>query len=208
MKKKLCFFACLVLTIAIATPGSATQVVRFNGDAINAFFSDIDPSGCVQTSVAVGASNGWLQVPPGGPPQPNPGVYLAISKFNLCTGTQLMSIEANPSIPASDLQIDGLTFASATLKTAFNVCDSVSRACFDVTLNLAWIATGPAAAIHEPLHSEEPGLKVNFHWNGRHRPADATGTVSDGTTNFAPGASLNGDIGRFRQGWVYIETKK
>jgi hypothetical protein len=80
--------------------------------------------------------------------------------------------------------------SSATLDAAVNVCDLVSTACFDVVIDLTWTATGASSRSNGHLHSQELGLVINSFGNGASRLAQASGSVSNGVTNFTPNPGL------------------
>jgi hypothetical protein len=62
----------------------------------------------------------------------------------------------------------------------------VPPACLDVSVDLKWIGTGELSRRNSHTHYHSPEFKDNWHCNGAWRAATATGSVSDGVTNFTP----------------------
>jgi hypothetical protein len=73
-----------------------------------------------------------------------------------------------------------------------------------VSVDLTWTAVGPLIRYHDVTHSREPGCKINSHLTGYSRPAEASGTISDGTTNFTPYVSSWANLDLVRSGTVTI----
>ena len=107
--------------------------------------------------------------------------------------------------PDFQLSGPGQRLESATLNTTIPVFDFVSFTSFDVTINLAWTATGPLTRDNGHFHSQGPGFIVNGNFNGLVRPAEASGSVSDGSTNFTPNPSNFAQIASVRSGTVFID---
>ena len=187
--KLLIVFALMLGTFSQHTAASAAARQKYWN--VSTFISSFDPSGCISTTVSVFA---YEQVILG---QPSPGsresaVHLLIRQFDTCEGITLLDAEAFPSLADSDLQISG-NLASATLNTTVNVYDSVSNSYFDVLIDLTWTGTGSLLHYHRHFKDIWPGAgcKALEHSNEALRYAEASGTVSDGTTNFASGSSYD-----------------
>lgn len=197
-----------VLTLALAvfsqhTVASAGGVFKFRGEGASAVFSSVDGSGCIWTDVYVNADEGISQGPPGRG-SASSGVVLVISQYDSCAGTQLLAAEGFTSLAAPDFQVFG-NLESATLSATVNVFDNVSGTSFDVFVDLSW--TGTASFVNRQKshsHFDFPGCKVNSRFNLSFRPAVATGSVSDGFTNYTPDPSLGYDIYKAKSGEVAI----
>ena len=187
--KLLAVFALMLGTFSQHTAASAGPRQKYRN--VSTFIFSYDPSGCISTTVSVFA---YEQVILG---RPSPGssdsaVHLLITQFDTCEGRTLRSVDAFSSLADSDLQISG-NLGSATLNTTINVYDSVSNSYSDLLIDLTWTGTG--SLLHYNRHYKDiwpgAGCKELYHSNEALRYAEASGTVSDGTTNFASGSSYD-----------------
>lgn len=203
--KLMVILALLVVTFgqhtAASAGGGGGGSYKFKGRSADAFFSSTDSSGCIITDVGVFASRGVLQSPPG-PGSAAAFTSVFISQYNACTGEQLLAADGS-SVAGTDFQVDK-KFNSATLSTTVNVFDYESNLSFDVDINLTWIATGPLTRQLGNTHYDSPGCKLHTHFNDRSRPAEASGSVSDGTTNFTPEPSSGATLFSTKIGTVVI----
>lgn len=188
-------------TSASAGGGGGDGGYNFRGRSADAFFSSTDPSGCIFTDVGIFASEGVLHSQPG-PAGAATFISLFISQYNVCTEEQLLTAEG-VSLADADFQVDK-KLNSATLNTAVNMFDHLSGSSFDVNINLVWTAIGPATRQRENSHFSSPGCKLHVRFNGTSRPAEASGSVADGVTNFAPSASIAAGISSSRTGAVVV----
>ena len=201
MIKLLAVLALAAATFGQYTTASAGDIFHFKGRAADAFFSS-SPDGCFFTDVFVFASEEIFQNPPG-PAGTFSGTFLFISQYNVCEGTQLLAAEGFAQLGDPDFQITR-KLTSATLSATVNVFDSVSGASFDVGVNLAWTGAGPLSRQNGNSHFHSPGCSSNSHFNSTFRPAGASGSVSDGATNFTPDTSLGASIFSARSGDVVV----
>jgi hypothetical protein len=182
----------LALLAAPATAGaSASQVFKSTGDDVTVVFSNTDPTGCVVTTAVVNAGAGTVHISPG-PPDSTQGVGVAITEFNVCTGVSLV----NAGGATTDLTFTMAKDLSSALVVATVVVDDVNAGTsYPVSVNLTWTATGDA--VHDSINSTVviPGGTVQHtSFNGEFRPGSASGTVSDGTTNFTPVPSTSAEL--------------
>jgi len=194
--------ALALATFSLPTTAWAASVFNFKGQSADAFFSSTDPSGCIFTDVFLFASEQTFQNPPG-PGIPSSGTGLFISQFDSCTGTQLLAADGFASLAGPDFQVNR-TLNSATLNATVNVFDFVSGASFDVDVNLTWTGAGPLARQNGHFHFQSPGCISNGSFSGTFRSATASGSVSDGATNFTPAPSVFASIGSARSGSVTV----
>jgi hypothetical protein len=182
--------------------GGAGGIDYFKSKGANALFSSTDPSGCIVTDVFVFAGEEVFQSPPG-PRSAAPRASLFISQYDFCTGTQLLAADGFALLADSDLQVSS-KLESATLNATVNVFDFVSGTSFDVFVDLTWTGIGPLSRQNSHSHFHSPGCTFNNHSNGTFRSAEASGSVSDGATNFTPEPSLGIDIFSVKGGSVTI----
>ena len=202
MIKLLAVLALALGTFSQHTTASAGSIFHFKGRGAEAFFSTVDPSGCIFTNVFVFASEETFQNPPG-PRSASSGTFLFISQFDACVGMQLLAADGFASLADPDFQV-ARKLNSATLSATVNVFDFVTSTSFDVDVNLAWTGAGPLLREHGNFHFQAPGCKFNSHFNRTFRGAEASGSVSDGATNFTPDPSLGASIFSAKNGDVVV----
>jgi hypothetical protein len=160
---------------ARAASGAAT-IVKFNGPSAFATFDST--SGDIETFVIVVGTQ-----PAGASPQ----VTVIINQFDLNTGTTLLSASGSTSTATFQL---GPNLSSATTSATVPLTDTVSGDSFNVEVNVAWTASSPLMHQNNTTVTHTPSVTMVFHSTALLRNADASGTVSDGTTNFTPSSSV------------------
>jgi len=171
----------LVLVFSTASPvlaASGTSAhFTFHGLTAFAEFDTYSPDGCVETFVYVDG------------------------QYDYCTQTLLLSAFGSASNP--NFQIDK-KLGSASLNTTIPVTDYVSGNTFNVSISVTWTAID--ALMHEngTFHFHSKGFIDNNHFNADFRDANASGTVSDGTTNYTPASALYAQLASMKSGDVFI----
>lgn len=196
--------------ILLTAPAGAGETFRFKGKSADAFFSSIDPTGCVFTDVFVFASDDVtvLHIPPG-PPSSSLGSVASvfISQFDVCNGIDLVVADCLSPAPltGSEFQVIGNRLDSATLNTTIECFDLLGGGPFDVAVALTWMGVGDPIRSRSHSHFHTPGFKVNDRFSGTFRSATASGSVSDGVTNYALESSDFAQIVSARNGSVTID---
>jgi hypothetical protein len=202
--KLLAIFTLLVVAFgqpAGASAGGGTNNGHFRDLGSNAYFYSTDPSGCVVTEVSIFASQHYFQSPPG-PGSEGPFASMSIFQQNVCTGILLLSA-SGATMTDLDFQVDQ-KLNSATLNATVHVYEGVSPSEFDIFLDLTWTGFGPTSRETVHFHSNSPGCKMKFRSNGLFRSAEASGSVSDGITNFTPEAAVSANLFRTSSGNLTI----
>jgi len=199
-----CLFVLLLSLVAFAFSTSAprahaasgtTFVSKFHGLSAQADFDSLSPDGCIDTFVFVdGFQNTFNK-------QTISGADVFIGQFNNCTGTLLFFASGSTFSPT--FQVGG-KLASASLSATISVCCDVSGNTFSVSVSMSWTATGALSHEIGSFHFQTKNFIENFHFNDDFRDASASGTVSDGTTNFTPSPSVFAQIASFKSGDVTI----
>ena len=186
---------------AAAAPGSRT-IVNLRGPLINASFSDTDPTGCITTDVFVSSNSGIEQDLPH---TDHFGVAsVSIYRYNSCTGATLLDASGlNDSLAAGQLSVSQ-QLDRASLNTEITVSDLVTGSSFPVRVDVALTGTGEIVRDHSNTNEIYPGCHIINRWKGSGRDAVATGTVTDGSTNFTPGPSNDAEIGLVISGFEII----
>lgn len=170
------------------TAHAATQVSVFHmrGQTAQAFFDSTDATGCIDTSVIVGGGESLVlsfTTPQGGAPQQQPNMFVGISQFDNCTGFLLVNVFATSPVFDFHLAAD---LSSATLTSSLSTINEVTGDPLNLDVSVTWAGTGTTTRQATPSHFSAPGLRVNGIVVGFTRAATATGTITDGTTNFTP----------------------
>lgn len=191
MKTALKLLAILALTLATFsahTSASAVSMFKFRGLGANASFSSLDASGCIQTNVDVFTAEAILQTKPGNK-GPFSSVNLFINQHNLCTDTRMLAAEGVADLADPDLQISS-KLDWATLTTTLPMQDALTGNTFEVVIDLAWRGIAPVTREHSNFRFGDKLCKIHNRFKGTFRASEASGSVSDGTTNLTPEPSV------------------
>jgi hypothetical protein len=181
-------FILLLFLVAVAFTTSApkahaasgnTIVFKFHGLSAQANFDNTD--GCIETFVFVDGSQNTVNK------QTFSGADVFIDQVNNCTNTELL--EAFGSTDNPTFQIDK-KLLSASLSATIPVTDFLTNNTFNVSVSVAWTSTSAIGHQNSTFHFHTKAFTENNHFNADFRDAVASGTVSDGTTNFTPSPSV------------------
>jgi hypothetical protein len=178
-------------TASSAASGGA-QVFKFRGKVVQAYFDSYDASGCAETSAYVTGNVG--------PSGKGDSVSVAVSRYDWCTWTFTY---AYGSTTQADLQVDK-ELGAASLTATIPAYEYYSGTTSDLAVNLAWTAIGDATSYSSHSQFRSPEFKVVWNYHGVFRPAEAAGSISDGTTNFAPAETYSAEIDDIKSGYVTI----
>ena len=184
-----------------ARAGGGTSNGHFKDLGADAYFVSTDPSGCIVTEVRVFASHHYFQSPPG-PGSRKPFVSMDIFQNDICTGTQLFQASGGTTTNI-DLQVDK-RFSWASLSATVPVFEGVSQTFMDLSLDLAWTAVGPRTQQNHHEHFTSPGCRMMFRSHGTFRAAEASGSVSDGVTNYTPATTFVANIFSSKSGNHFV----
>jgi hypothetical protein len=210
MRTRLLLVVSLALVLmALALParaaGAETLHVSFDGLTADASFDSLDPSGCIGTFAQVLADDGHFRTGTG-PLEKAATATIAFSQFDDCTQTLLVAAEGFAVLAPGEFQIDD-KLTAATLTATIEVFDAVSGASFPVDVNLSWTGVGDPVITKDRFHQTFPGFKVLKRFDATARPASASGTVSDGTTNFTPEPASFAQLASVRRGELDISRQ-
>lgn len=191
-----------LLALVLPAPAFAANVTKFSGDSADVYFSTLDATGGIYTDVSVFANTSKSQNPPGAPAV-QASVNLWISQYDACTFTQLLAAGGFTSLSGQEFQIDN-KLNSATLNRTVNVYDYVTGATFDVTISLNWSATGPVTKGSWSSHYQTGKCKTHYRSTGSWRPAQASGAVVAGATNYTPNTAQGASLSTTKSGSLEI----
>ena len=172
----------LAMLAQYSTAAAATEMYKWKGPGAQAEFYSED--GCVANGASIFTRDEKFHNPPGRPSK-SPFAFLYLYQYDFCNQVLLMEASGFVSGDVVDLQVAN-RLDGATLMTTVNVYDWVNDTSFDVYVDLTWTATGPATRENSRFKSQTPDCKYQNQFKGMFRPADAYGTVTDGSTNFSP----------------------
>jgi hypothetical protein len=206
MKRLMLALALMLGMLGAALPahaaGAMTSHFSFRGQFAEAFFSSLDASGCVATSVDVFAVDGRIKME-GSPKAMTSSASMLISQFDTCTETLLLAADGFTELAADAFQIDQ-KITAARLNTTIEVFDFVSGTSFPVDVSVSWTGAGNTSSERHHDQIKAPGFTVNSRFSGTFRDATAAGTVSDGTTNFTLEPAVFADMRSVTSGDVVI----
>jgi hypothetical protein len=195
---------CLSVVVALLAggaltprPAHAAQVTIFRmktkSNVVMAFFQSLDATECIQTSVSVTGGNFIiLQTPPGGP-QPVASIGVEVSQLDECTGAQLL--DAFGVASSFTLQIAPDLSAATLTASQVHLVDIITQGNqFDVDINLTWIGVGSVTRSATSTHFNQDGMVMNTVFVGFIHDAPATGTVTNGPTNYTPEPAFFSEI--------------
>jgi len=140
-----------------------------------------------------------FQDPPG-PPDSSATAFVGIFQYDYCTGYTLANVFGYASLAGQNFQVRQ---SSATLKATIPAFDYLTYSSTAVSVDLTWARSGPLSRSNYSSHFQSPDVIVNTHSSGTFCPAQASGSVSVGFTNFASGP-LSGFLGTSQSGSVVI----
>jgi len=196
-----------LLLPGVAYAESPSRFVDFN-KTLNAGADFDSTAGCVDTHlgiIGIDLAHATTVADTGVTHNPGADGFIEVAQSDHCTNTQLLDA-VTPCCDGPPLE--GLTVArdltTATLNATMPVVDSVSNAtkAKTLTVQLAWTATPPLTRDSFEFHLTDPGLPhLHFTDHGTAYGATASGTVSDGATNYTPDATqhafISSDVGTF-----------
>jgi hypothetical protein len=197
-----------VLALALVTFGQhptasadGAQVFYAKGPSTFAQFS-ID-SGCIHTAVFVFATDRRVRNA-SGPTISESFASVTILQSNSCENEMLLRASGS-TFPLSkeEFQISP-QLDLATLNTTITLFDQLSGTTFDVDVDITWVGTGSITHVHDKNKIRDLGCIINTRLQGKSRPAEASGTISDGVTNFTPEPTSFGRLMSLISGRVAI----
>ena len=188
----------------VAAASDTVTVQNNRGPLANAWFSTLDPSGCVETDTFVTANRPTYQQLPGR--GTTTGIAaVSVFEYDRCLDTVLLdAVGASDAVPAAAFQVSN-QLDRASLATTITLTNIDTGATFDATVDVAWIGTSDIVRNHDNTNDfYGGGCHVLTRWKGSGRTAEASGRVSAGVTNFTPATSQSAEIGFVVDGFEVI----
>jgi hypothetical protein len=191
----------LVTALPAHAAGAETRHFSFKGQFAEAVFHTVDSSGCIETFVTVIADDNRIKQT--GQPEATSRGEIDVFQVDHCAGRLLRSAFGLATLTPAQFHIDQHLNA-AMLHATTQVTDVVSGKTFPVDVSVRWTGSGDTVRDKNPVHLKEPGFKRIARFIGAVRNATASGSVSDGTSNFTPQPASVADMGSVKQGEVVI----
>jgi hypothetical protein len=190
-------------TIPAAAQPQPPEIHRFifRGLSASAAFSSIDETECIVTDVFVTGTDGMVRVD--GQPDVSSEAFLDISRFDSCTGEQLLIASGFTILPPEEFEIDP-ELSQAALNTTFVVEDFFSGDTFRVDVSLTWTGTGDVSTQTGVFHSKSPGSHVIAAFRGTFREGEASGSIAGMDTEFATEPSVFAQLADVMNGEVMV----
>ncbi len=196
--KVVAVLAMLLVSFSQPMAALAAESIQYSGTGADAYFSTID--GCINTDAFVQGLDSQYKKPSG---EPQSYVYLTVSQYNSCTGEPIMYVEAFGWVSEAAFQVSPKQ-DTATLTATVTGYDWVSQTNVELNVDLTWTADGPITRMKTSNHYKFPGCHITEKFTQLTRTGVASGTVSDGETNFTPEQSWSASVWEFKSGSVDV----
>ena len=192
-------------SIASAATGGKVTTEHQRGPLINASFTSIDASGCIETDSFVTANRPTVHELPGQATTTGIGA-VNVFEYDSCTDTTLLqAVGQTDTLSDAEFQVSN-QFDTAALHTTIPVTNIDTGDTFDLRVDVTLVGTSVISRDHENTNDfYGGGCHVLNRWKGSGRTATASGAVSDGVTNFTPSATDSAEIGLVIDGFVVID---
>jgi hypothetical protein len=193
----------IALSLAVTPAAAKTETFHFSfkGQFAEAIFSTFDETGCIETFAYVAAQEGKVKVD--GRPAVDSFAIVNLIQFNHCTQEFLLDAFGFATLAPDEFVIDK-KLNQATLTTTIVVDEFVTGTTFSVDVNVAWTGVGETSTVKDHFQINEPGFKLNSHFMGTFRQAQASGTVTGMGIDFAPDPAIFAQMGNVKVGEVAI----
>lgn len=135
-------------------------------------------------------------------------VFISLSEFNNCNGTQLQVSNVDPLsfLPDFTGTIEfGNQLDSASVNGSTPMFDLNGNLVFTPAISITWLGFGPTSSFIDSNHFRAPGFLVNEHMQGTSREAMASGTLLDPASNNLAGTpTLDADLENDSGGSIFL----
>ena len=191
VKRRLGRTVAVALGLGMAIAAQAAAPARAEGaDTIHYGFKgqtaearSYSAEGCEGREVFVHAVDGRLRFD-GGRPDAQSHVFVAITRFDICTQQPLGFALGSREIAGDALRFDRVDEAS--LATTVQMTDLSLGTSYPLDLQLQWTGIGEPTKARDRVMLDYPGFRVNARESGTTRAANVSGVVSDGTVDYLP----------------------
>jgi hypothetical protein len=187
----------LILAAMPAAAAAASSSVRVDGFEATAVWRFTSPDRCT-----VGDTFVNLATTAGGVPR----LWIGQSTIDKCHGAitqRLATPDEGVELPVAAFQADPFITA-ATLDAVVPVTDDVTGAAHTLSVHLTWAGRGDLSRGNDGSRFHDASCTFGYHGNGTTRAASASGTVSDGGTEYAGFTSPEASLSTVKEGSVAV----
>lgn len=177
----------VLVGIVAASAVIAAEVTHYQSRGVMASAGWYNSVGCIDTNTSINVADMTTKV--GGPPTESAVLFLNIWQWDTCNFTILRNIFETVSLDPNDL-IGSKKLDGATLVTNVTAYDYVTSSDVELTLSIDWVGDGDVFHGQYQDRNWFGGQLISTRANGSVRSATISGTVSDGTTDYAAGSAL------------------
>jgi len=180
-------FAAAAALLAASATLAKNLVLAIQGANNSADFTSVDASRCVTTTVHIESGEEVIRDPSADPPNVSTvGAYVVITQADSCSNVTSAWQGFSEDVRYEfDRQL-----TQATLVGTMQACDPDTGAnCVAFTINLVWNGYGSDAPVKAHYRTVSGCFILITHIKADLRSATATGSISDGTTNYTPNPS-------------------
>ncbi len=177
-------------------------VCTFSGHSGTASFAS--NSDCVTTDIWVFATEGFARS--GATSGESTYAYVSTNSYNSCTGANSWGsgYDFNGAIQWSQATSTLAVQGNVNVNT-YNSDGTTSTTPY--TINLTWQGYGKPTRQMDSFHTESPTYLSQGHIDGTSQIAYASGTLSDGTTNFAASGTTSSEM-MFANSGTFVTIQK
>jgi hypothetical protein len=190
---------CTLALAAALLPASVASAAPRDRPSADAAFESYDPTGCVNTEVAVFVRG--AKADSSGSASEQAKVHLAVTVLNECEDIALLKAEGKAKLKDGEFRVSpDLKSAALNATITMSVFGSKDKEKFDATVALTWTSVEGAISADVSTVPEELGRfeKTSAPVRRTLRLAEASGTISNGTDNFTPETSTDASISLVR----------
>lgn len=164
-------------------PLNGASTCHFSGATAYAEYVQYpDSSGCIYSSAGMMVFDNLQSDQPGGPTG-SPTLYVSIFKYDMCNYNVLE--DGYGYTTAVDFKHDA-ALQSASVSATMQISDPyTSTPPINVTVNLTWKGVGSVTSLLDTYQLRTASTLYRTHFKADNRMAVVSGTLSDGTANFA-----------------------
>ncbi|HET9252088.1 MAG TPA: hypothetical protein VFP58_08235 [Candidatus Eisenbacteria bacterium] len=174
------FFVAALSLVFLPDVAMAVEVAHFKLKESSALAIYHEATGCVTTDVFVFASSSATHKDGSVPTRL---ASVVITRVDTCQGETKMAATGDAEV--IDFQVDP-NLQTATLHAVIPVYDFEEDRFFDALVDLSWTSIGEPVVDATTNVIQDPAFTIRTQFQGKLRPAQATGSVREGATNFTP----------------------
>lgn len=173
------------LALSLARPETTSYTSR--GNSAVARFSEVDPTGCVQTETALFVKEGRMRAEPG-PVEPSTSIDFFTYDYNACNREYTLVLHGFTAVPADAVHFRGQGLQSASLQVTIPVEHHLADGTVTtvpVSFDLVWTGEGDVSRGLSIYRNGHRGFSYMTRSSGSSRDATISGSILWGSRNLA-----------------------